>query len=378
MNPYKRKTLHLGLTLLAIGLSLGILCTMAQHEARVAVVLPFKAGNETAHRSLDFYRGFLLAADHAKISGVSARITAYDEGKVSTPMAQVLDAAAPHADALVGFAYAGHDTEAANFARNHEIPVYLPFCTRIPAQIAHNTFAALPFPDDEAWAEETATLLMATLGRTQVIVMQSEATPIAYRTQQLVNKLKRKNAKIKALPIGATPYDIADVLSKKAANIVITAAVDNDILQNLVKKVRSVSQAHEGKRLTMLVQPEWYEHRGRQTEPWSGLEVFVPTIHFSTPHSNGTKTMVESYRHWFHAEPDGASFTDFLTGYDMGTNILNGLARHGRNILRKEEKTKGHYMDITMKQSQPTACYTNHALRLIHIKGNGTVALISY
>lgn len=378
MKSLSKRALCLCIILLASTLPHIILHASAQHEARVAVILPFKANNEASRKSLDFYRGFLLAADHLKRNGISAHITAHDEGSATTPLEPTLTAAAPHADALVGFYHQGHVNDAATFGLAHEMPVLLPFCTRISSQVGGNPFVALPFPDDEAWAEETATLLTATLGRAQVLVIQSESTPISHRTQLTIDRLKRKGAKLKALPIGATPYDIADAMSKKMANLVVCAALDNDIVQSLTQKVRSVSQVKAKSRLAMLVQPEWYNGPHRQDGTWMGMEIFVPTIEFTAPQSKDVASLTESYRYWFHTSPNGTPPADFLTGYDMGISILSGLAHHGRNFLEKGQKTKGKFLDIAMKKSSEKACYTNHALRLLQAKSDGTMSIISF
>ena len=233
---------------------------LAQKEARVAIVLPFKATGEEGRRSLDFYRGFLLAADHLKSQGISARITALDEGQESAYIEPALNAAAPSADALVGFTFHSHALEAARFGLSHEMPVVFPLAQSIKTGMESNAYAAFLVPDDEAWAQGISQMLTGALGRTQVLVLQSETTEMSQRTQRLTELLDKSGAKVKVLPISATPYNIADALSSKRMNLVVTAATEKDILRNVAQKLRSVGQANPKKTLAVVGHPAWYDY----------------------------------------------------------------------------------------------------------------------
>lgn len=350
-----------------------------EHSVRVSIILPFKSGGEPGRRSLDFYRGLLLAADHLRNTGVSARIAAYDEGAATSPLTPVLQAAVSQTDLLVGPYYAGHDVELATFALGHEMPVFFPFCPRSTQQIAGNAFVALPFPDDTAWAEETAILLTAVFGRMQVLVMQSDATPPSRRTQMLADRLKRKGARLKMLPIDATPAQIAEALSRKrTANLVIAAATDHDVVRNLASKLTVVKEMHLPARLAVVAHPEWAANIPESDDVWSGVETLIPTIGFPMLYARDLGMLTDSYHHWFHTAPYGEPPADFFMGYDMGLYIFTGLSNHGRGFIEKRPKYKGKYMDFNMKRENNTSCWSNHALRLLHKKVDGTMDVVSF
>ena len=355
------------------------LSTTGGHDVRVGVILPFKSDGEPGRRSLDFYRGLLLAADHLRSTGVSAHIAAYDEGVAASALTPVLQAAAPQTDLLVGPYHMGHDVEAANFALGHEMPVFLPFCVQGSRQITGNSIVELPLPDDVTWAEVTATLLTAVLGRMQVLVLQSNATPLAHRTQMLVDCLKHKGARLKPLSIGATPAEIAEAMSRKrTANLVVTSTTDHDVVRNLARKLAAVAETHAQARLAVVVQPEWTVGIKNGDEAWDGVETLLPTVGFSMPYARETGDLTESYRHWFHFTPYGEPPADFLMGYDMGLYILTGLSHHGRGFVEKRPKYKGKYMDFNMKRENGTSCWVNHSIRLLHKKLDGTKAIVSF
>ena len=351
---------------------------LAQKEARVAIVLPFKATGEEGRRSLDFYRGFLLAADHLKSQGISARITALDEGQESAYIEPALNAAAPSADALVGFAFHSHALEAAKFGLSHEMPVVFPLTQSIKTGMESNAYAAFLVPDDEAWAQGISQMLTGALGRTQVLVLQSETTEMSQRTQRLTELLDKSGAKVKVLPISATPYNIADALSSKRMNLVVTAATEKDILRNVAQKLRSVGQANPKKTLAVVGHPAWYDYYKTGELKWEDVEVYIPVMNFYNIASEQTKTLMEQYSYWFRTKPADTIPHSFLLGYDAGMHIIARLAEEGRGFLKDEKKYGGLYTDIILKQSHKSSCRSNHAVRLLNIKASGAIDLLAF
>lgn len=349
-----------------------------QKEVRIAVVLPLKNADETGRRSMEFYRGFLLAADHLRSQGISARITTLDEGKEHAYLDATLHAAAPAADALVGFAYGQHAVEAANFGLSHEMPVFLPFLQSVPEPIAGNAFAALFVPDEEAMAQGVCNLLLAKLGKVQAVVLQSETSEMSAFTQHLTELLDKQGAKVKVLPINASPYNIADALSTKRFNLVLTAATEKDVLRNVAQKLRSTCAANPKKKLAILGHPAWYEQHERNLVRWDGVEVFVPTTMFCNAAAEKTQTLLKEYEGWFHDTAATASPDDLLLGYDAGWHIISGMAKAGRGVLKETFKTTGLCTDILLQPSRPSGCSSNHAVRLLNIKPSGAIDLLAF
>ena len=347
-------------------------------EVRLAVVLPLKNADETGRRSMEFYLGLLLAADHLRNQGISARITTLDEGKENAYLDATLRAAAPTADALVGFAYTQHAVEAASFGLSHEMPVFLPFLQSIPRQVAGNAFAAVFVPDEEAMAQGVCDLLLSTLGKVQAVVLQSETSEMSAYTQRLTELLDKQGAKVKVLPINASPYNIADALSTKRFNLVLTAATEKDVLRNVAQKLRSVGEANPKKRLAIVGHPSWYELHEQNQVRWDGVEVFIPTTMFYNAAAEKTKTLLSQYEAWFHDAAAVASPNALLLGYDAGWHIICGMAQAGRSVLQEESKTIGLYTDIQLRPSRPSACRSNHAVRLLNIKPSGAIDLLAF
>ena len=72
----------------------------------------------------------------------------------------------------------------------------------------------LPLPDPRPVypAQGVCDLLLSTLGKVQAVVLQSETSEMSAYTQRLTELLDKQGAKVKVIPINASPYNIADAL----------------------------------------------------------------------------------------------------------------------------------------------------------------------
>lgn len=103
-------------------------------KTRIAVILPFMldrySPGEQA-RMVEFYEGMLMAVYRLKNEGFSFEINTYDSGHKSKSLDSLINSGSlDKMDMIIGAYYANHNTELAEFAKEKEIPLVIPFSNK--------------------------------------------------------------------------------------------------------------------------------------------------------------------------------------------------------------------------------------------------------
>ena len=130
---------------------------------KMAVVLPFSAEGKEGERSIEFYRGLLMAADAERENGRCVNIVAIDEPQVKDNLTDVVNALSQQKfDALVGPLYPTHFQAITNYANAYRVKNIIPFSSKVK-QVVH-----MPLP--------ITMMYILICARTNVIVCKSLPT----------------------------------------------------------------------------------------------------------------------------------------------------------------------------------------------------------
>lgn len=108
--------------------------TTINKATRVAVVLPFMldsyAPNEQS-RMVEYYQGFLMAAEKLKRYGYSFEIHTFDSGPETNSLAGLLSSGKlDNMNLIIGALHPTHNKQLAKFASEKEIPLVIPFTSK--------------------------------------------------------------------------------------------------------------------------------------------------------------------------------------------------------------------------------------------------------
>lgn len=104
------------------------------YGTRVAVILPFMLDSYSPNeqsRMVEYYQGFLMAVERLKSYGYSFDINTFDSGPESKSLDLLLSSGKlDNMDIIIGALHPTHNKQLANFARNKEIPLVIPFTSK--------------------------------------------------------------------------------------------------------------------------------------------------------------------------------------------------------------------------------------------------------
>ena len=119
----------------------------AGEKASVALMLPMSMDGKVSQNYLDFYQGFLLAADHLRMNGMQIQIDLFNTAHSHEKVSQIIESGRlDNANLIIGPVYEDTLIPVANYAVQHSIPVVSPLANLTQANGA-NIFQMSPRTD---------------------------------------------------------------------------------------------------------------------------------------------------------------------------------------------------------------------------------------
>jgi hypothetical protein len=117
---------------------------VTESHIKIGILLPFMLDSINRDASMDrfveFYQGCLIAADSLANTGLSTEIYAFDTGKDTQKLYEILNnPLLAEVDMIIGPAYQNQVSTVADFAYQHQIPTLIPFSSNI-TNISQNPY----------------------------------------------------------------------------------------------------------------------------------------------------------------------------------------------------------------------------------------------
>lgn len=376
--------LHSFKTYSLVALLVAVLLTLSGHRAnaqslqtaKVSVVLPFQNEGSSNDRYLEFYRGYLLAADALKAIGYNIQINALRETADNTDMTATLQRAMQGADLVVGPVHLNHLLQAAKLAEGQKTVLLYPFAQYIPQELAGNAHCVFNLKESSQFENQYATMLTAVLGKCTLLYISAQHPTHALQVNNLAAALVKHGCKLKRVPPTTPLTDLNKFLSTKTSNLILTDSDSPEHLQPFAKLMAEYATAHPKYSISLALYPQ-KEIASEQAVPQcSGLDIYLPTLSYQPSNDALVAQITAAYQKWFHCSPLNEIPAYAIRGYECGIVTLSGLAHHGAEFMAKAPVyppilTCGHYV-----QDHKQSCWTLGSLRLLHSKQDGSVEVL--
>lgn len=360
----------------------------AQHTnpyapARIAVVLPFSRSTAEGAKSLEFYRGMLLAADDLKAAGYDATITAMDEPQADKDITGIVEKLCGTNDVVAGFAYRNHMIGAGKTARVANALAAFPMATYIPHDLSSNPACVFTLTSDEQFIELYAHLLFSCFGKCNIVYVKSNHQLYTADVIDLLTQMKRKGCKSKTIEIRDAAVNIDAALSSKKTNVVITDTNNEESIAKLCGIVAAAKSRQPSVRMALCGEPSWMEITPNLQETARGIDVYIPTTWCQNDYALAIDALRQKYTQCFHTAPSLQQPSAMLQGYDFARMTIAGLARYGKDYLQHRPVTEQLLTTCRFFAQQDgrtggkySSCWTNIGLRLVHLKTDGRKEVI--
>lgn len=337
----------------------------------VAVILPFgldtDAKSKEAVKMLDFYEGFLLAVDEQKAKGVNINLYAYDE---KDTYASSLDSilASPmlsHQNLIVGPMHLQHLPALARFARQHDIPLAVPFSTRAAAMASSPTLFQVNTSTSALYAEVYAEFLDRNSKVNPIFVYQSDKDSHPDYIIGFKNAMRERD-------IVYRTADMTDAQSLEAAldsvrpNVIIPSSSSQAAFEKLhraLSKIEGLSRYN----ISLFGYPEWQTYNETNTRLLRKYRASFFATFYTNPQSSSVQAFDRKFQSWFKRDQSVTVPRYGLLGYDVGRYFLTGVHEYGNEFTRHQQEFSVPALQNPMRFRSRGGSFVNTSIHIIRL-----------
>lgn len=358
---------------------------------RVAVLLPFYAGSDTAKYdngidprssvAIDFYNALLLATDTLVKRGMKLQLKVYDTENNAARVRRIIsELKLDPPDLVIGPLYKSSVEQVAQGLQNMDIKVVSPLSSTVETAGHPNLIKCIP--GTSARLEKIAESINQYYPKANLIFLDYPEPKGIGQTREISQLIARLNPlegdrSISRIQVptsnGNLKLDsIMDVVLKdRSLNLVVTLAEDKVFLSTLVGELRSGSQ-RDSTIVRLMVSSKVMDINTLDFNYLSDLQVTMPNNNFVDYQDTITRSFLTRYRELYNEEPSKYAFQ----GYDVGMFFLQKLWKSGPYFFSAAIQTNEQHLSTGFQLvQQPGGGYENHYMMITRIKDFELVVL---
>lgn len=350
-------------------------------RVKVGVVLPFDAKGVASERCVEFYRGFLMAADVMRNQGRDIEIYTYDEPLANASVQPQLEQIKNHqVDVLVGPLYFEHFTPFAHFATANKVFTIFPFSSKVHG-IENNRYAMLlNAPDAQKTAYAVRLFRQQFTNCKVVFLLDNEGNELSFM-HALRNELVQGGVEVADLAPGYTDADLQAVCSTQKGTVFVPAGSTKQTCQEVVSRIKLLRARNAQSNIALLGYPEWLEWENEKITSYADANTYVFTNAYYAAGASDVKQFRRVYKDWFKADLLDVRPCMALLGYDCAYAVLEGMFSCGKDFLTNDGAASA-YSGVALQSNMrfqsiaPEGGYVNNSMMFIHYAPNGSIEKI--
>lgn len=292
--------------------------------ARINELAPF--------RFIQFYHGFMMAADSLRKSGLHVEVSVYDVDQQAVKALEVIrEPELKKMDMIFGPFYKSTFSIVADFARENRIPIINPLTVRNDI-LQGNPYVYKLIPSVESQPALLARLVKRDFNDHKVIFYVANKYQGSELVSQYIDSLESGNTTGKPI---VTLVDFSadsiqgfrNLASKVKPNLVIIYAENEVLPAALLGKLHGMNKDY---RITIIGLPEWEKFTNIESAYLIGLNANIFMTAYTDYTSVNVKSFVLAYRAKYFDEPLNYAFS----GFDAGYFFLGTLMNYGKDFER--------------------------------------------
>lgn len=303
-----------------------VLCSLmpAFAQRRVAVLLPFGSGGAMQESMVEFYRGFLMAADSVRSLGQTLEIHALDAGANTSQLDEILRSGElREMDFVIGPGVAAQTDALADYCHRHGIRLVMPFNTPY-ASLPSNPSVYQAIASPEVQTQFALQLVMENFADAHFVFLKTNnynERGVALQNA-LRQQLEQFGVSFSDLNVNADDLALDRAMSITRRNVILLDSPAEPALQHAAGVLKRFQDANPGYKLSLLGYPDWLERAEAYSAVFHSLDTYIFTTFYSNPLSGRTIRFRRQYKDFFHAEMPSQSPSLCMTGFDLGLALL--------------------------------------------------------
>jgi len=301
---------------------------------------PSKINDLMPFRFVQFYHGFMLAADSLRQKGLQVKIFVYDVDNQASKVDEVLQKPEmKKMDLIVGPFFKNSFATAAEFARLNKIPIINPLSSRSDI-LEDNPFVFKLLPSLESQPDIVAELVRRDYNDHKVLLYVANQ----FQNTEMIGRFKEaieRNDPTGKQKVTLVDYAADSTLGFKRnasltkPNLVIIYAENEVLPAVLLSKLAALKEDYQ---ITVIGLPEWEKFTNIESLYLIVLNANIFMASYTDTGSEEVKGFIQAYRAKYFDEPQYYAFS----GFDAGYFFLNALFNYGRDFEKCLDEIRPH------------------------------------
>lgn len=331
--------------------------------------------SQRSQNYLEFYQGALLALDSLKRAGLSVNLWVYDTNKDVETVRRILrEGALEKANLIIGPVFPETLKPAADFAREHRIPIVSPL-SQSNHLLSNNPFLFQANPSFTTQLEEFTSSIDLCSNKNLVLIHDGDSTNASMinNLNNLINRrislcpdpsaIHFKTVTYRAgSPAAATMEMISHSLTLDRENLIIVPSNNEVFVTDLLGNLFTLHTFHNYP-ISLYGFPRWQRFRSVQIEYYYQLQLHLFTPFFVNFAQPRVRNFIASFREHFRAEPSQFAYQ----GYDVVFYFLSAMKEYGPDFqyCLKHHKPNLLQSEFAFSQVNQISGYENRAIHMI-------------
>lgn len=308
---------------------------------KVALMLPFSkesAGGkrEAQSRIVEFYEGFLMAADSLKSQNVSMDIYAYDTKGTKAGTNKILaNGMIKNMDLIIGPVNPGSITAVADFARQHNIRLIVPFAPKVDEVFNNPLLYQINTPQSYLYSEVYEHFIRK-FGRSNVVFLDDGTgdPEKADFIKGMKAELKDNGIRFSQIRLGTDidPNKVIGAMDTLRQNVFIPISARSTALTKLVPHLTLVRKEHPHFDMHLFGYPEWQTYTQDFLANFYELDTYFYSSFYTNNLFPAAVNFTHAYRHWYSKDMANIYPKYGMLGFDIGYYFLKGLSKYGNKL----------------------------------------------
>lgn len=316
---------------------------------KMAVVLPFSAEGKEGERSIEFYRGLLMAADAERENGRCVSIVAIDEPPVKDNLTDVLNALTQQKfDALVGPLYPTHFQAITNYANAYCVKNIIPFSSKVK-QVETNRYVYLLNTPQEQLNKSSFELFHSQFAGSRCVVVRTVDSSESALVNYWMDKMLTHQYELQSLSQTFTDEEMKQALVTDKKNVLIIDGSNKQAVLDILQRIQSFKAHHPGFQIAVIGHNAWQQFSMEYSELLGTLNTYLVAQDFYNAYSKSVIAFEEEYYNWFKTYPLLLHPRMGELGYDTGLYLFKSS---DTNTLVDRQGKKIEYLQSNLKFQQ--------------------------
>ena len=315
---------------------------------KAALMLPFMAdqkSNEEQTRMVEYYEGFLMALDSLKEMNVSVELNTYDTGKSVESIQNILaKEELKGMDIIFGPAYPDQVKPLAEFAKNNQIRLVVPFTSKTDEVFDNPYIYQINTPQSYLYSEVYEHFLRKFTTEYKVIFLDAgdaSAKDKEVFIKGFKDELSAKGVNYKELKAeDINPDAIKLAMDSTINNIFIPTSASNTALIKIIPQLTVITREKPHYRMMLFGYPDWQTYTHDHLGSFFELDTYFYSSFYTNNLFPAAIQFTSAYRKWYSKDMANTYPKYGMLGFDTAFFFLKGMHQYGTNLEENLSKLK--------------------------------------